>query len=113
VGNGKELLTGIDKRTLEYREFQDAVADLVAHVGGYPTPAEQILIEEAGRLVMWCRQAHIARLQSGEFDIARYCTAVNSLRRVLVDLGLKRAFDVTAVSIEDYIKAKRAQEAEQ
>jgi len=50
IGNGKALMVGIDQRSLAYREYQDAVADLVDHVGGNPTPAQFDIIEEAADL---------------------------------------------------------------
>ena len=43
-------MVGIDQRSLAYREYQDAVADLVDHVGGNPTPAQFDIIEEAADL---------------------------------------------------------------
>ncbi len=96
VGNGKALIAGIDQRSLPYREYQDTVADLVHHLGNAPTAAEGALVEEVAGLIVWCRSARLALLQGQKFDVAPYCTAVNSLRRLLCDLGLEaRAFDVT------------------
>lgn len=106
VGNGKALMAGIDQRSLPYREYQDAVADLVHHMGSAPTAAHEAMIEEAAGLIVWCRQARLTFLQGGKFDVAPYCTAVNSLRRLLVDLGLEaRLHDVTP-SLEQYIASK-------
>ncbi len=107
VGNGKALLAGIDQRSLPYREYQDTVADLVAHLGNAPTAAEEVLIEEAAGLVVWCRQARLALLQGNKFEVSTYCTAVNSLRRLLADLGLEaRLYDVTP-SLEQYLAKQR------
>lgn len=111
VGNGKTLLAGIDQRSLPYREYQDTVADLTHHMGGAPTATEQAMIEEAAGLIVWCRQERLKLLQGSEFQIGPYTTAVNSLRRLLIDLGLdQRLHDVTP-SLEQYIAQKRAREA--
>jgi hypothetical protein len=96
VGNGKTLLAGIDQRTIGYRQFQDAVADLVAHMGGEPTAVELAIIEEAAGLIVWCRQARVALLKGEPFDVGTYCTATNSLRRHLADIGQQQHMrDVT------------------
>lgn len=97
VGNGKALLAGIDQRSLAYREYQDTVADLVSHMGGEPTPVQLAIIEEAAGLIVWCRQARVALLKGeGEFNVATYTTGVNSLRRLLVDIGQERRLkDIT------------------
>ena len=102
VGNGKVLLSGIDPHTVPYREFRDVVSDLVEHLGSAPTAVERALIEETAGLVIWCRQARLALLQGEEFDVGKYSTAVNSLRRLLADLGLQaRLKDVTSASVEE------------
>jgi hypothetical protein len=111
VGNGKALLAGIDQRSLPYREYQDAVADLVHHMGDYPTATEQAMIEEAAGLIVWCRAARLNMLHGEKFDIGPYTTAVNSLRRLLVDLGLEqRMLDVTE-DIVTYAKRVAAEKA--
>lgn len=110
VGNGKTLLAGIDQRSLPYREYQDTVADLVAHMGNTPTAAEEAMIEEAAGLIVWCRQARLALLQGDKFEISPYCTAVNSLRRLLTDLGLEGRLQDVTPALEQYL-AQTAREA--
>jgi hypothetical protein len=106
VGNGKALLAGIDQRSLAYREYQDTVADLVHHLGNLPTVTEQAMVEEAAGLIVWCRQERLKLLQGLKFEIGPYTTAVNSLRRLLVDLGLEaRLHDVTP-SLDAYMRRK-------
>lgn len=113
VGNGKTLLAGIDQRSLPYREYQDTVADLVHHMGNAPTATEQAMIEEAAGLIVWCRAARLAMLHGEKFEIGPYTTAVNSLRRLLCDLGLEtRLHDVTPLSEYLRRKASEAQDAE-
>ena len=109
VGNGKALLAGIDQRSLAYREYQDAVADLVHHMGSSPTVPEQAMLEEAAGLIGGCRQERLKLLQGGEFQIGPYTTAVNSLRRVLGDLGLEQRLHDITPSLEQFI-TRRTQE---
>ena len=109
VGNGKELLAGIDRRSLAYREYCDVVSDLVQHLGGEPTVAETAIAEEAAGLIVWCRRQRLVLLEGGDFDVAAYTTAVNSLRRLIADLGLaRRAKDVTP-TLEQFL-ARHAEE---
>ena len=54
------------------------------------------MIDEAAGLMVWCRAERVKLLTGGDFHIGPYTTAVNSLRRLLVDLGLEtRMHDVT------------------
>jgi hypothetical protein len=104
VGNGKMLLAGVDLRSSIYREFQDVAADLAHHMGGDPTAVEAALIEESAGLILWCRHER-ARLLNGEpFDLVNYTRAVNSLRRLLADIGQERRLRDVTPSINDYIK---------
>jgi hypothetical protein len=109
TGNGKMLLAGIDQRTLPYREFQDIVADLTCHMGTDPSAVQQAMIEEAAGLILWCRQARRALLTGeGKFGIAEYCTAVNSLRRMMQDLGQeRRMLDITP-NLPAYLAQKKS-----
>ena len=116
VGNGKTLMAGVDQRSLPYREFQDTVADLTHHMGGSPTVTQQAMLEEAAGLVVWCRAQRVELLQGGKFDIGPYTTAVNALRRLLVDLGLDAKLHDVTPTIEDYFARKareRATDAEE
>jgi hypothetical protein len=96
VGNGKELIAGADGNSAEYREYQDLVDDFTSHLGGNPTITQAALIEEAAGLIYWCRRERLKLLQGGEINTTVYCTATNTLRRYMADLGLAhRLKDVT------------------
>jgi hypothetical protein len=98
VGNGRRLLHGIDTHRREYREFRDIVADLCHHMGSDPGVVGRHLAEEAASLIFWCRQARLALLTGGEFNVQAYTTASNSLRRILADIGQEpRLRDVTTL----------------
>jgi hypothetical protein len=107
IGTGKTLMCGIDQRSLSYREYQDAYADLTHHLGGAPTATEEAMIAEASGLIVWCRAQRVLLLTGGDFQIQPYTTACNSLRRLLVDLGLEQRMTDVTPSIEEYIAQKR------
>ncbi len=109
--NGRELFLGdIDGRSREARRYRDVYAALVAHLGGegHASETKRHLAKRASALIVWC-EVEEARLATGEaLDVQTYTTAVNALRRLLVDLGLERvARDVTP-SLGEYLDQKGA-----
>lgn len=106
MSNGKELflVAGIDGRSREARRYRDILAALVAHLGGddHVTEVRRHLAKRAAALTVWC-EIEEAKLALGEeIDIGAFTTAVNSLRRLLQDIGFDRvAKDVTSLS--DYL----------
>jgi hypothetical protein len=111
VGNGKVLLTGIDTHSREYREYRDAVADLVEHLGSNPTAVQRAIVEEAAGLIVWCRNARLALLKGEDFDVGKYTTATNSLRRLLADIGQERKLKDITPDLHSYLKQKAARDA--
>ena len=71
-----------------------------------PTATERGLIEEAAGLIVWCRAQRVLLLTGGKFEVQPYTTAVNSLRRLLVDLGLEQRLTDVTPSLEEYIAQK-------
>ncbi len=107
--NGRELfLADVDGRSREARRYRDVYAALIAHLGGEAHASETKchLAKRASALIIWAEMEE-ARLATDEaLDVQTYTTAVNALRRLLVDLGLERvARDVTP-PLADYLKAK-------
>ena len=106
VSNGSDMFLGdVDGRSREARRFRDVYAALVAHLGGeaHASEAKRHLAKRASALVVWA-ETEEARLAAGaDLDVSRYTTAVNTLRRLLGDLGLERvARDVTP-SLGEYL----------
>ena len=56
--------------------------------------------------MVWCRAARLAMLQGAKFEIGPYTTAVNSLRRLLVDLGLEAKLHDVTPSLQQYLNQK-------
>lgn len=106
IGTQGTILAGVDMRTHGGRRFKELCADLVDHLGDDPTAPQFAIIRRAAALAVWCEQAEADQAQGGEFDVASYTTAANTMRRLLSDLGLeRRARDVTP-DLQTYIAGK-------
>src|SRR5262245_33459283 len=100
VANGKRLIAGADKNSAEYRQYRDVVVDLLDHLGDNPTVVQRAICEEAAGLIVWCRSARLALLQGEVFDVAKYTTATNALRRLLDDIGQERRMKDVTLTLE-------------
>lgn len=107
-GNGRAVLPGIDGRSWGARRYRELAADLTEHLGGEPSIPQQAIIRRAVQIQVWCEACEAAFVRGEDFDIALFSTATNSLRRLLVDLGLeRRPKDVTPVpGLHEYIAQK-------
>ncbi len=107
--NGRDLFLGdVDGRSREARRYRDVYAALVAHLGGAAHASETKchLAKRASALIVWA-EVEEAKLATGaELDVQTYTTAVNALRRLLVDLGLERAARDVTPPLADYLAAK-------
>ena len=107
--NGRDLFLGeVDGRSREARRYRDVYAGLVAHLGGddVVTEPRRHLAKRASALIVWA-EVEEANLATGEtLDVQTYVTAVNALRRLLVDLGLGRAARDVTPPLAEYLAAK-------
>jgi hypothetical protein len=108
VGNGSDVLAGVDQRSATFRRYRDILASLCADMGGDPSEAQMQIARRAASLSVWCEAADTAAVNGQPFDIAAYTTASNSLRRLLVDLGLERRARNVTPTLRDYIAGKAA-----
>lgn len=101
-------LADLDGRTLAARRAKDVVAAIESDLGGGEqlSEAERQLVRRAGVLAVMAESAEASWLAGGEIDPAQHGATVNTLRRTLEAVGLKRrARDVTP-DLHDYIEAK-------
>ena len=112
VSNGAQLfLSEADGRGKEARRYRDVYHGLLVHLGGDGvSEVRHHLAKRAAALITWCEccEAELASGGNGEgrFDIGLYTTGVNSLRRILSDLGLDPvARDITPGSLSSYFTA--------
>jgi hypothetical protein len=95
VTNGRELLPGIDGRSIYARRARDLVALFVSDLGGIEnaSEAEKALVRRASILCVECENLETQFASSGAADPASldlYQRTANSLRRMLETLGLER-----------------------
>jgi hypothetical protein len=111
VTNGKELLPGIDGRSLWARRFRDVLALHLSDLGGEQntSEAEKTIARRAACLVVELEQMEIRFATGdepeGEDDtgnmLDRYQRCANTLRRLLESLGLqRRAKDVKLIEAD-------------
>jgi hypothetical protein len=109
ISNGTRLfIDGLDGRSALARRYRDLVAEFVSDLGGADviSAAQRAIVRRAASLCVWCEAVEVRLAAGEEIDIAPYTTAANSLRRLVVDIGLeRRARDVTP-SLDAYLRAK-------
>jgi hypothetical protein len=105
VTNGKTLFpTPVDGRSATFRRFRDIYAQVTSDLGGDPSEAQVQVARRAAALSAWCeREEAKLVLESDDFDVQRFATVANSLRRLFEAIGMERkARDVTP-SIDAYL----------
>jgi hypothetical protein len=109
LGTGGTVLAGVDMRTSGGRRFKELCADLVLHLANDPTAPQLAIIRRAAALAVWCEGQEAAQASGGDFDVASFTTAANTLRRLLSDLGLERRMRDVTPSLSDFLAGKAAQ----
>jgi hypothetical protein len=110
VSNGTSLFDpdAVDGRSAPARRYRDLVADLTAHLGGSPSAAELLLLRRAATLAVWAEAAEEAMIAGRDnLDVASFTTSVNTLRRLLADLGLAARMKDVTPSLESYLAQRR------
>lgn len=97
--NAQKFLDKADGRSKHGRRYRDVYLDLIDHLGGKDnvSTVRHHLVKRTAALVTWCECVEDEFIaQAKMVDISAYCTGVNSLRRLLVDIGLDpRPRDIT------------------
>ncbi|WP_202354062.1 hypothetical protein [Mesorhizobium sp. 113-3-3] len=108
IGNGKDLLPGVNGRSSIMRRYREIYGQLVSDMGGDPSEAKSIIAKRSTTLAIWCEEAEASMANGGDIDISEFTTATNALRRLLADIGLeRRARDITP-SLADIIAGHAA-----
>lgn len=111
VGNGTEVLAGVDQRSLTFRRYREILASLIEDMGGDPTEAQSQIARRAASLAIWCEEQDTAAANGKPLDIATYTTASNTLRRLLESLGLERKLRNVTPTLSEYAARKAAEKA--
>lgn len=109
VSNGPDLfLVDVDGRSREARRYRDVYADLLTHLGGndHVSEARRHLAKRATALIVWCEIVESKLAAGDSLDVGAYTTSVNTLRRLLADLGLDPTQRNLTPSLADYLAAK-------
>jgi hypothetical protein len=83
-------LPGVDGRTLPARRYRELVSSMASDLGGELSTCKAAVVCRSAFLMTWCEQQEAEHATTGKLNIQVYTTAVNSLRRLLADLGLER-----------------------
>jgi hypothetical protein len=94
---------GVDGRSVLARRYRDILAQLVSDMGGDPSEAQSIIARRAATLAVWAEQAEAAMAAGGDLNIQEFTTAVNSLRRLLSDIGLERRAREIVPTLSQYL----------
>jgi hypothetical protein len=109
LSNGADMfLAPADGRSREARRFRDVYGDLVQHLGGdeHVSEARRHLAKRACALIVWCELQETKLATGADLDVQVYGSAVNSLRRLLTDLGLDPTVRDVTPSLAQYIAGR-------
>jgi hypothetical protein len=98
-------LAAIDGRTRLGKQLSELRAALSEHVGGAPTPTQQIVIESLAIKTLRCRLAAARVIQNPESDSHQVLAWLNGAERAAALLGLE-AEAAEPLSLAQYIEQK-------
>ena len=81
---------------------------MATDMGGDLTAASTAIVCRAATLVTWAEQQEGEFANTGKMDIQQYATAVNTLRRLLADVGLERKARDLTPTLAEYAAAREA-----
>ena len=105
IANGAAILAGVDGRSHVARRYREIGALLASDMGGHGTltEAQKQLVRSAAGLVVLRERLDVKAVNGEKIDAGEYCSLSNTLRRVLVTIGLKREpKDVTDPSMQAF-----------
>jgi hypothetical protein len=103
IANGRAVLEGVDNRTHVARRYRELNALISRDVSPNAdlTEAQKQLIRSAAGLVVLRERLDVKAVNGEQIDAGEYCAVSNTLRRVLVTIGLKRTpIEITGESDE-------------
>jgi hypothetical protein len=115
IGNGSELLPGIDGRSTWVRRCKELIGDHVSDLGGEAntSTAERSIVRRAAVLTSELERMEVRFALAGEAtgdELDLYQRTANSLRRLLEAVGLQRRARNVTPSLQEYLRqAERAE----
>ena len=114
VTNGRDVLPGVDGRTLIARRYHDIMSAILIDQGGEDRCSEsrKQLIRRFTAAAVLAEQME-ARLVSGEqIDVQEHALLASSLVRVAQRIGVNRIPRNLAPTLDDYLRTKQTEAAE-
>jgi hypothetical protein len=108
LANGSRVLEGVDGRSHVARRYRELAALISRDVSPDAdlTEAQRQLIRSAAGLVVLRERLDVLAVKGEQIDAGEYCAISNTLRRVLVTVGLGRTpRDLTDESLRDFDEA--------
>jgi hypothetical protein len=96
--NGKDIVTGLDQRSRDYRRFRDILCQIIADLGGADQLSEgqRQLARRCATIAIECERMESQSVAGKKIDLEVYGALTDRLGRAFSRLGLKRvAKDVT------------------
>jgi hypothetical protein len=112
VSSGRRMFVQGDSSSAWSRRYRDIVAGHVSDLGGQAllSEAELSLVRRVSTLELECEQAEGKLSMGQEVDLDLYQRMLNSLRRALESLGLRRRPKDIGPSLGDLLRAGQRQE---
>jgi hypothetical protein len=106
VTNGKDILPGVDGRTLTARRYHDLIASLTSDAGGDKkmSEARRQLIRRFAALSVMAENQEAQLVMGNPLDLAEHCQISSTLVRLATRLGINRASKVVT-PLRDYLEA--------
>ncbi|MGX5846931.1 hypothetical protein ACWGTO_07615 [Mesorhizobium sp. PL10] len=108
LGNGTALLPDIDGRSAIARRIRELLAEFTSDMGQDPSAPKLVIAKRAAVLSAWCESAEAKMAKADDtleaLDIGTYTTAINTLRRLLTDIGLERKMKDVTPSLRDQMQ---------
>ncbi len=108
VTNGKEILPGIDGRSLVARRYRDIAQQIIADQGGQDRLAEarlQLIRRFAAAAVL--AEMAEARLANGEqINVAEHSLLASTLVRIAQRIGINRGAREILPTLREYLETK-------
>jgi hypothetical protein len=115
MANGVSTLNGVDGRSLVARRYREVAAQIASDLGGADDLTEGMrqIVRTAAGLVVLREDLDVKIINGQKVDTGDYTRIANSLRRVLVSIGLeRRAKDVTPDPLDYARRYSRHADAE-
>jgi hypothetical protein len=112
IANGRAILEGVDGRSHVARRYRELGALISADMGGVDTltEAQKQLVRSAAGLVVLRERLDVKAVKGEKVEAGEYCAVSNTLRRVLITIGLKRdPRDIDAQADDEALALYRAE----